>query len=164
MAEKIVPRRESRELSRGRSFDPVEAFRELMRWDPFRELGIGGAVPPQLQQFTPQFDVKETNDAYVFTADMPGMKEEDVDVSITGHRLTITGERNEEKKEGDERYHMVERSYGSFTRSFTLPEGTDPENVDGQLKDGVLQIRVPKKPEVQARKLSLKGKGAQAKA
>jgi HSP20 family protein len=85
------------------------------------------------------------------------VKEEEVDVSLTGNRLTISGQREEEKREDSDRYHAYECSYGSFTRSFSLPEGTDPDNVKAEMKDGVLNVTVPKRPEVQPRRIPLGG-------
>lgn len=76
---------------------------------------------------------------------------------MTGNRLTIAGQRHEEQREEGERYYTYERSYGSFSRSFTLPEGIDSENVQGELKDGVLTVSVSKKPEVQPKRIPLKG-------
>ena len=106
--------------------------------------------------FTPQFDVKESKDGYVFKADLPGIKEKDLDISLTGNRLTVSGRREEEQRQEEERFFAYERSYGSFSRSFTLPEGVDAENVQAELKDGVLTLNVAKKPEVKAKKIELK--------
>ena len=128
-------------------------MRDLVRWDPFRELNALGTTE---LEFVPSFEVKETSDAYVFKADLPGIKESNLDVSLTGNRLTVAGKREEEKEEQDARYHAYERSYGSFSRSFTLPEGADTENAQAELKDGVLTITLAKKPEVKPRKIQLK--------
>src|SRR5262249_44430118 len=110
-----------------REVDPFQMARELMRWDPFAGMlapvwGVGRAVG-----FTPEFDVKETNDAYVFKADLPGVKESDLDISITGNRLTISGKREAEETKEGENYFTYERTFGSFTRAFTLPAGVDTE-------------------------------------
>ncbi len=133
--------------------DPFEMMRELMRWDPFRELGAFGA---RSVSFAPAFEVKESKDGYTFKADLPGIREKDLDISLTGNRITVSGKREEEKREEADRYFACERSYGSFTRSFTLPEGVDPESVQAELKDGVLTLTIGKKPEVKARKVELK--------
>jgi len=109
--------------------------------------------------FVPTFDVKETKDSFVFRADLPGVKDSDVDISLTGNRLTISGRRQEENKEEGEQFYAYERSYGSFSRSFTLPEGIDAEHVQADLKDGVLTVVLPKKPEVQPKRIALKGGG-----
>ena len=125
-------------------------MRDVLRWDPFRELEAAPAGDYGL--FSPSFDVKENKDGYVFRADLPGVREEDLDISLTGNRLTISGKREQEKHEQGDTYYASERSYGSFSRAFTLPDGTDGENVKADLKNGVLQVIVPKKPEVQPRR------------
>jgi HSP20 family protein len=162
----IIPRKdrtESRELERTRAWDPFRMMEEVMGWDPFRELAPLMAGQTALA-FNPQFEVKETKDAYVFKADLPGLKDENVDVSLTGTRLTISGRREQEAKQESERYFTYERSYGNFSRSFTLPDGIDAERVTGELKDGVLTLVVPKKPEVQPRRIDLKGGSGSVKA
>jgi HSP20 family protein len=146
-------RRENRDVTRGTSpdyrLDPFRVLDALLRWDPFRdELTQGG-------ELTPRFDVKETKDAYVIKADLPGIKEGDLDVSLNGNMLTIRGKREEEHKEEGENYYAMERSYGSFTRSFTLPESVDSETVSADLKQGVLDVRIPKKPEAQPKRIAI---------
>jgi HSP20 family protein len=108
--------------------------------------------------FNPSFEVKETKDTFVFKADVPGIRESDLDVTLTGNRLSISGKREEEKeeKEGEgARYYTYERSYGSFTRSFTLPDGVDAEHLRAELNGGVLTVVVPKKLEVQAKRIAV---------
>lgn len=136
-------------------------FRDLMRWDPFREIE---PIIPAIETpiFSPQFDVKETKDAYMFKADIPGIREQDVEVTLTGTRLTVSGKREQEKEEKGETYYACERSYGAFTRSFTLPEGADAEHVKAELKDGVLTIVLAKKPELQPKKIDVKGEKVKA--
>ena len=104
----------------------------------------------------PAFDVKETKDAYRFKADVPGIQEKDIEVTVTGNRLTMSGKREAEKEERNDRYYTYERNYGSFTRSFTLPDGADLERLQATLEHGVLAITVPKKPEVQPKKIAVK--------
>jgi HSP20 family protein len=148
----LIRRKDAGSIEPSRPLDPFEMMRDLMRWDPFAEMmpSATGAA------FVPSFDVKETKDAYVFTADLPGVKESDLELSLTGNRLTISGKREEETKQQDDRWYTFERSYGAFSRSFTLPEGVDADNVEAQLKDGVLRVSVPKKPEAKPRKIELK--------
>src|SRR5262249_47223344 len=114
----------------------------------------------------PSFEVKETKDSYLFKADLPGVKEEELDISLTGNRLTVSGQRQEEKKDEGETYYAYERRYGTFSRAFTLPDGVDAEHVQAGLKDGVLTVVVPKKPEVQPKRIQVKAaaKGEKAKA
>jgi HSP20 family molecular chaperone IbpA len=102
------------------------------------------------------FEVKETKDSYLFKADVPGIKESDITISLTGNRLTVSGKRDEEKRQENETFFSYERSYGSFTRAFTLPEGVDAEKVSANLKEGVLSIAVPKTPEAQPKRVSIK--------
>ncbi len=138
---------------RGRTWDPFEMMRDLMRWDPFVE---GAPIGTREASFTPAFEVKEGKDAYLFKADLPGMKEDDLEISLTGNRLTVSGKREEEQREEDERYYAYERSYGTFSRSFTLPEGVDAEHAEAALSSGVLTISLPKRPEVKAKKIEVK--------
>jgi len=86
----------------------------------------------------------------------PGVREEDLDISLTGNRLTVSGKREEEHREEDDRYYAYERSYGSFSRSFTLPEGGDVDHARADLSNGVLTVTLPKRPEVQPKKIEVK--------
>jgi len=144
------------------TWDPFRVMRDILRWDPFRELEAAGG---DYGVFAPSFDVKETKDGYEFRADLPGVREEDLEISLTGNRLAISGHREQEKREQGETYYASERSYGVFSRAFTLPDGTDGDNVKAELKNGVLQVLVPKKPEVQPRKITIaKAEAGKAKA
>jgi HSP20 family protein len=134
-------------------WNPLRMVRDLMRWDPFQEMAPMFPNQGQAGFFMPDVDIKETSDAYVFKADLPGIKEKDVEVSFTGNRMTLSGKREEERREERTNYYAFERSYGSFNRSFTLPGGTNAELAKADLKDGVLTVTVPKKPEAQARKI-----------
>jgi len=113
--------------------------------------------------FSPRFEVKETEHSYVFKADLPGIDEKDLDISLTGNRLTVSGKRESEERQENERFYAYERSYGTFSRSFTLPEGADIDHADADLKSGVLTISLPKRPEHQPRKISLKTIGEKVK-
>jgi HSP20 family protein len=133
-------------------------MRELLGWDPFREM------TPRLWRasadegfFVPAFDLREAKDAYVFKADLPGFRQEDVEVQITGNRLTIAGRREAERAEDGDTYYCSERTYGEFTRTFTLPDDVNPDEVMAELKDGVLSVRVPKRPETQPKRVSVRG-------
>lgn len=135
------------------AWDPFRAMRDWMRWDPFREMApLLGRTE---REWMPAFEVRENKDAYVFTADVPGMKPEDIEVSLTGNRLSISGKRESQKEHKEDTYYTYERSYGSFSRAFTLPEGIDTEHLKSELKDGVLTLVVPKKPEAQAKKIPI---------
>ena len=143
-------------LARSRGWDPFEAMEDLLRWDPFREMARSSPLGDTVA-FMPRFEVKETKQAYVFKADLPGVKESELDISLTGNRLTIAGSRTEEETEEGAAYYARERTYGSFSRAFTLPEGIDGNQVQADLKGGVLTVVVPKTPEVQPRRITLKG-------
>jgi HSP20 family protein len=133
-------------------FAPFRMMRELMNWDPFRE--IMPVLPePLTAEFAPAFDIKETKDAYIFKADVPGVKESDLEVMVSGNRLTVSGKREDTKEEKGDRYYAYERSYGSFTRAFTLPEGVDTGSCQADLKDGVLTLTVQKTAQAQAKKI-----------
>jgi len=107
-----------------------------------------------------RWDVAETDDAVKITADLPGLTEKEIDVSLADGVLTIKGERKSEKEEGgkDKRYHRVERSYGAFERAMSLPADVDESKVSAEFKNGVLELTLPKKPEAkkQAKKIQVK--------
>jgi len=144
-----------------REWEPARIMRSLLGWDPFREMAPYFPEESSLA-FSPAFEVKETKDGFVFKADVPGLKESDLEVSVSGNRLTVSGKREQEKQEQSETYYAYERSYGSFTRSFTLPEGTDPNAVRAELKDGVLTMTMPKTPEAQPKKIPVKSATAKS--
>ena len=144
------------------TWEPLRLMRELMSWDPFAEMLPSLNTEPMM--FTPRFEVKKTKDAYVFKADLPGIDEKDLEITLTGNRLTVSGKREAEERDENERFYAYERSYGSFSRSFTLPDGADVEHADADMKSGVLMISIPKKPEHQPRKISLKSGSDKAKA
>jgi len=131
--------------------EPFRVMRNLFRWDPFRDFNY---LEEPASAFMPSFDVKENADAYVFTADMPGIKRDDLDIQLAGNRLTISGHREAETREEGQVYSL-ERSFGSFSRSFTLPEEVESSKVAAELKDGVLTLKVPKSPEVRPRKITI---------
>ncbi|APR87621.1 heat shock protein, Hsp20 family protein [Minicystis rosea] len=127
--------------------DPFRMIRELMGADV-----LGGlARTPDI--IAPDIEVKETKDAFLVRADLPGVQERDIEVDITGNRLTVTGKREEEQRQEGERYFAYERSYGTFSRTLTLPEGVDAERVRADLANGVLEITIPKRAEAQGRKI-----------
>ncbi|HUB05415.1 MAG TPA: HSP20 family small heat-shock protein [Myxococcales bacterium] len=142
--------------------DPYQWARELLRWDPFREMESYATDMDRAAALMAPFEVKETKDSYVFKADVPGVKEQDLDITLTGNRLVVNGKREAEKEENTDTYYARERSFGSFTRSFTLPEGADGEHVRAELKDGVLTLVLPKKPELQPKKISVKAEKVKA--
>ncbi|HET7503511.1 MAG TPA: Hsp20/alpha crystallin family protein [Kofleriaceae bacterium] len=134
-----------------------DPLRWLLRWDPFREMTPSMFAPPAIEQaFSPAFEVKENKENFLFKADLPGMKEKDIEIKLSGVRLTISGKREADHEEKGETFYTFERSYGSFVRAFTLPDGIDPEHVVAELKDGVLTVVVPKKAIAQAKTIAIK--------
>jgi HSP20 family protein len=138
----------------GREWDPFRAMRELMGWEPFPSM-MSGNRAFEAAAFSPDFEVKETREAFVFTADMPGVKEGDIDVRLAQNRLTISGKRESEKTEKGDQYYTTERSYGGFTRAFTLPEGIESAKINAELEQGVLTLVIPKKPEALPKKIDV---------
>ena len=135
----------------------TDPFRWLFRWDPFREMTPSWfGQPPVETTFTPAFEVKETRDSFLFKADLPGIKDQDIEVKLAGDRLTISGKREAEREDKDDTYYAFERTFGSFLRTFTLPDGFDAEHVFAELKDGVLTVAVYKKPIAQAKMIAIK--------
>ena len=106
-------------------------FREELEWPEITPIML-----------TPSIDIKETEQNYVVSVEVPGVAKEDVDIRIDGNTLTIHGEKKQEKKEDKENYHCVERHYGSFERMLTLPTDANTDNIDAKFKDGVLTINI----------------------
>jgi HSP20 family protein len=147
-------RREPRLLQSnpGTALEPFGVLRSLLRWDPFRDLDYSLEAQGA---FTPSFDIQETPEAYVFEADLPGIAQEDLDLNLAGNRLTVTGRRESATRKEGRSYFMNERSFGTFSRSFNLPDGVDGSRVKADLKQGVLTLTLPKAPEVQTRKIAV---------
>ena len=127
------------------SREPFSLFRQLAGW------GEAEAA----HWFSPALDAKETKDAYVFSLDLPGIEQKDVDISVKENILTISGKREHEETAEDDNYFACERSHGSFSRSFTLPRSADVEGVSADLKNGVLTVSVSKKPEAQPKQITI---------
>ena len=135
----------------------------LTRWDPFKEMddlqkrltnlfGLSAARHPvnngrediTVAQWLPLVDITETEKEYQIKAELPEVRKEDVKVTVEGGVLTVSGERRFEKEEKDKKYHRIERGYGSFNRSFGVPEDADHANVSAEFKDGVLTVKLAK--------------------
>jgi HSP20 family protein len=150
----------------------------IVRWEPFRELSTlqnemnrlfntvfdapspanGGST---LRRWMPAMDLVETADHFVLRADLPGMSQDDVKIEFEDGTLTVSGERKAEHESKNEGYYRVERAFGAFSRSLTLPHGIDPEAVTANFENGVLEIRVPKPEERKPRRIEIGGSGAQ---
>ncbi|MDT5157329.1 MAG: hypothetical protein QOH51_1686 [Acidobacteriota bacterium] len=111
--------------------------------------------------WTPNVDIFENKDEIVLEAELPGMNREDFELTIENNVLTLRGERRFEKKDEADNYHRVERAYGAFSRSFTLPQTVSPENANAEYKNGVLRVALHKREEVKARRIEIKGESAE---
>jgi HSP20 family protein len=131
----------------------------LTLWNAFDDLfNDQWARPVHYQaqrEFRPAVDVSEGENHYLVTADVPGMKAEDLDITVDNNVLTVSGVRKLEKKDEKHGYHRVERHYGSFKRSFALPEGVDTEAIEANVENGSLGIRIPKPAVAQPRKVKV---------
>ena len=138
--------------------NPLSSF---TRWNPIRDLedmqrrfstlldiaptGNGGEKERlTVTEWSPSVDISEDDKEFLVKAELPDVKREDIKVNVENGVLTITGERKFEKEEKGKKYHRIERSYGSFTRSFTLPEAVKADKVAAEFKDGLLHVRLPK--------------------
>lgn len=128
--------------------DPYSLARELLNWDPF-------FTQRPVSAFAPAFEVKETNDSFVLRADLPGVEEKDLDVAVHNGVLTVSGSRSAEERKEGESYALYERQYGSFSRSFALPDMADGERIDAKLMNGVLTLTIGKKAEAKPRKIAI---------
>jgi HSP20 family protein len=132
----------------------------LVRWDPAREVDslqsemnrlfdtfFGGNDTRGVRRWVPAMDLVETDDHLVLRADLPGLDQDDVSIEIKDGVLTVSGQRQAEREEKAEGFHRVERAYGSFSRSLSLPQGVDPDKVAAEFDKGVLEVRIPKPEE-----------------
>jgi len=144
---------------------------EVSSWTPFRDLfnmqrelgrvfeGLfseSEGISPEVSLWLPRVDVTENKESYVIKAELPGVNKENVKITLHDGVLTLKGEKKQEKEEKDTNYHRVERSYGSFERSFTLPTGVRSEKIDASFKDGVLSITLPKAEESKPKEIEVK--------
>jgi HSP20 family protein len=142
----------------------------IIRWRPLGEVnnfkremdqmfdnffGSGKDVDEFSSAWHPSVDIKETKDDFVLMAEVPGMSKDDIKINISENTLTIKGEKKEEQKGDDQNYHRVERRYGAFQRSFTLPTQIHGTKVKAAYKDGILTITMPKKEEVKPKEIPI---------
>ncbi len=147
---------------------------DLVSWDPFRELRsiqdrVNRAFGTQgrrdrdeemsLGAWLPPVDISEDKDKITLTAELPGFSEDQVQLNMEGNVLTIRGERKFEEDKGEDgrNYHRVERAYGQFVRSFTLPPNVDRENIQARFRNGLLEIDLPKREEAKPRQIRITG-------
>jgi HSP20 family protein len=141
---------------------PWRPFRELERmrremdrvWDSFFERRP--ARVEEAAEWLPTLDVSETKNEYVVKAELPGIDPKDIDISLTNDLLTIKGEKKQEKEEKEENYHLIERSYGSFTRSVRLPGQVQSDKINAAFKNGVLKVTLPKTEEAKKKEIKIK--------
>ncbi len=130
-------------------------FSELMPSRLFREM-IPSSLWREQGAIMPAFDISEADDHFVVKADLPGIDAKNIDISMRGNVLTISGEKRDERTEEKEHYFYSERQFGSFSRSFTLPSDVKEEGIEATYKDGVLQVKVPKSETAQRKKIEVK--------
>lgn len=152
-----------------------DPFNAPFGWDPFRQLeemhnrltsffgqrspllrGPGEAEEMTFTTWTPRVDVAEDDKEYVISAELPGVKKEEVKVSVEDRVLSISGERKSEREEKGKKYHRIEQTYGTFMRSFTLPEGAAGEQLSADFRDGVLKVHVPKEKGTKTKAIEVK--------
>jgi HSP20 family protein len=143
----------------------------IIRWDPFRDLltlrdkmnrlfeetfSLRGEEKDLISgTWTPAVDIYETENSVVLTAELPGMDEKDIQLKIENNNLVLKGERKFEKETKEENYHRIERAYGSFYRSFTIPTAVDQERITAEYNNGVLKVTMPKKEEVKPKEIKI---------
>ena len=144
----------------------------VIRWDPFRELstlqdrmnrlfeeGNGdsrGGEPPATRAWSPAVDIHETENQIVVKAEVPGMEREDIELGLENNVLTLKGDRRFEKDTTEENYHRIERAYGTFSRSFSIPSVVDEDKISADYKEGVLTITLPKTEKAKAKQIAIK--------
>jgi HSP20 family protein len=149
----------------------------VSRWDPFQDLlaiqdemnqlfgrAVGqGSGRSQSQagerMWAPALDISERKDAYVVTVEVPGIKADDLDITLEDGLLTIKGERRFTQESSEQQFHRVERRYGSFRRSITLPSQVQAEQIEASFEDGVLEVTVPKAEEAKPKKITVRAGG-----
>src|SRR5687768_15349648 len=148
----------------------------MLKYDPFRELRglhdemnrlFSGSAPEHGEfargAWSPSVDIFEDENRLIVEAELPGMSREDFEITVENNVLTLKGERKFEKKTEGDNYHRVERSYGAFTRQFTLPQTVTAEGATADFENGVLRVGLPKREETKARKIEISGSGSSPK-
>ncbi|HEB76058.1 MAG TPA: Hsp20/alpha crystallin family protein [Nitrospirae bacterium] len=161
----MAKKKESKELVRSEPSRMLAPFEEMERWiedvfrRPFSLLGptwFPSLRFPEIEEVSPVVDIYEEGDDVVVKAEMPGIKKDDVDVSLTENSITISGEKKKEEKVERKNYYRLERSYGSFSRTFRLPAEVQSDKAKAKFKDGVLEVRIPKTEEAKKREKKVK--------
>lgn len=137
---------------------PARARSDIDNFNTLVDRFFGSMGEAPVGEWFPPVNVRENADGLVLTAEMPGMTAENVEIEFENGVLTIRGQKEEERSEGEgdqERYHIWERRFGSFQRSFTLPRTVSSEAIEAEFENGVLEVRLPKSPEAKSRKISI---------
>ena len=145
----------------------------VIRWDPFRDIntlqdrmnrlfedagrGWRHEEPASTTTWSPAVDIYETEGEIVVKAELPGMDRKDITLNLENNVLTIRGERRFEKETKEDNYHRIERSYGGFSRSFSIPTSVDEEKIRADYKDGVLKVALPKKEQAKPKQIQIAG-------
>jgi HSP20 family protein len=140
---------------------PWRPFRELEEWERRFDDLFGRPswrLPVEERGWMPAVYVFEKEDRFVVKAELPGMKEEDIDVSVIGDTLSIKGEKKTETEIKDENYYRCERSYGSFYRSIPIPSNVDANKIEASFEDGILEVALPKSAKVKPKKIAVSAK------
>jgi len=154
MAQELQLRRPLRELAPFRGFERMR--RDIDRlWDSFFEGGLRRRAEEE-GEWLPALDLAETDNEIVVKAEVPGMDPKDIDISLSDGMLTIKGEKKQEREEKESDYHLVERSYGAFSRSVQLPKEVQREKISAAYKNGVLNITLPKSEEAKKKEIKIK--------
>ena len=148
----LIPRRTYSDLE-----EMERRFHDMFNW-PFLS-SIWRRTPVEERVWAPAIEVFDKEDNFVVKAEVPGMNEDDIDVSVVGDTLTIKGEKKAETEVKEEDYYCCERSYGSFSRSIALPSGVDSDKIEASYEDGVLEASLTKAAEVKPKKISLSTNG-----
>lgn len=141
----------------------------LVRWSPWRDILsvqdemnrlFNGLVTNRgtstgAEDWVPSVDISETDDGFIVTADVPGMNADDIKISVANNVLTLRGEKKNVREDKGENFHKVERAFGSFERTFSLPSGVEAESIRAKYKDGVLEVRLPKSKEAKPQEIKV---------
>jgi HSP20 family protein len=149
--------RQNEAMARYRAWDPFTLARDILGFDPLRDVEAVARPVSRgpIMRFSPSFEVKERDDAFVVSADLPGLEDKDVQITLHGNVLTVSGTRSAEERQEGETYYLYERQYGTFSRSFTLPDSANGDAISADLTSGVLVLTIPKKEETKPRKISI---------
>ncbi|MFB3885332.1 MAG: Hsp20/alpha crystallin family protein [Thermodesulfobacteriota bacterium] len=154
MAKELTTWRPLRELTPFREFERMK--NEMDRfWDSFLERRLRRR-PEEEREWIPSLDIAETKNELVVKAEVPGMDPKNIDISLSDGVLTIKGEKKQEKEEKEADYHLVERSYGAFSRSVQLPSEVQEDKISAAYKDGILKITLPKSEEAKKKEIKIK--------